>query len=85
MEIIFICIVAFVVWKLWKRNKALNQAALDQAWREVLNDPNWMDRIKKQPPPEPSTNKEWAAYDQRYEELKRKRIERAQERGLGRT
>jgi len=48
MEIILIlfvvaCIIS-IVWKVRTHNQALKKAALDQAWREVLDDPHYMER-----------------------------------------
>jgi hypothetical protein len=48
MEIILIvfvvgCII-WIVWKVWTHNQALYKAALDQAWRDVLNDPIYVNR-----------------------------------------
>jgi hypothetical protein len=45
--IIILCVVAGIVWiirKVRAEDRALDDAALDQAWRIVLDDPNYMDR-----------------------------------------
>jgi|BarGraNGADG00212_1021973.scaffolds.fasta_scaffold157678_1 hypothetical protein len=45
--IIILCMVAGIVWiirKVWAEDRALDDAALDQAWRIVLDDPNYVDR-----------------------------------------
>ena len=44
--IIFIVVgcIAWVVWTPRKSKQALDKDALDQAWREVLNDPHYMER-----------------------------------------
>ena len=48
MEIIIILsLVACIVWLLWKlriKIRAENEAALGEAWRVVLNDPNYLHR-----------------------------------------
>jgi hypothetical protein len=49
LEIIIILIVvvciAWVVWTTAREHKqALNERALDNAWREVLDDPHYMER-----------------------------------------
>jgi len=48
-EIIFTFIaVACIVWGVWsvrKHRKAGDKAALDEAWREVLNDPHYVRRL----------------------------------------
>jgi hypothetical protein len=41
--IVVVCI-AWVVWTERKSNHALDKDALDQAWREVLDDPHYMER-----------------------------------------
>ncbi len=56
MEIIIIfCVAASIVLIVWKERsykrslrKAAREAALDRAWREVLNDPNYMDRRRRE-------------------------------------
>ena len=49
--IIIVCIVAFIVWVVWKvrahdraLDKAKETAALEQAWRAVLDDPHYEHR-----------------------------------------
>ena len=44
--IIFIVVgcIAWVVWTPRKSKQALDKDALDQAWREVLDDPHYMER-----------------------------------------
>jgi hypothetical protein len=48
MEIIIILLVlsciVLIVWKVRTHNRALKKAALAQAWREVLTDPDYMNR-----------------------------------------
>ncbi len=48
MEIIVILIIvgciAWVVWAVREHRKALDKEALDGAWRQVLNDPHYMER-----------------------------------------
>jgi hypothetical protein len=41
--IVVVCI-AWVVWAEQKSKQALDRDALDQAWREVLDDPHYMER-----------------------------------------
>jgi FtsZ-interacting cell division protein ZipA len=41
--IVVVCI-AWVVWTEQKSKQALDRDALDQAWREVLDDPHYMER-----------------------------------------
>jgi len=36
--------IAWVVWAVREHKQALEIAALDRAWREVLNDPHYMER-----------------------------------------
>ena len=52
MEIIvFFVVVSGAVWivlKVRKYNRALERAVLDQAWHEVLNDPNYMNRRRQE-------------------------------------
>jgi len=47
-EIIIILILgACIAWPIWtvrKYKQALKEAALDEAWREVLKDPHYIDR-----------------------------------------
>ena len=46
LTIIFI-VVAFIGWIVWTERKsklALDKDLLDQAWREVLDDPHYMER-----------------------------------------
>lgn len=47
-EIIIILVVvvctAWVAWTAQKSKQALDKDALDQAWREVLDDPHYMER-----------------------------------------
>ena len=45
--IIIICMLGIFVWIVWEvraRKHALREAILDQAWSEVLSDPNYMER-----------------------------------------
>ena len=45
--IIFLLAGGSIVWIVWKartENRALEKAALDDAWRLVLNDPDYMNR-----------------------------------------
>ncbi len=44
--IIFIVVgcIAWVVWTARKSKQAFDKDALDQAWREVLDDPHYMER-----------------------------------------
>ena len=44
--IIFVVVgcIAWVVWTPRKSKQALDKDALDQAWREVLDDPHYMER-----------------------------------------
>jgi hypothetical protein len=48
MELIIILFVptriVLIVWKVRTHNRALKNAALAQAWREVLDDPDYMNR-----------------------------------------
>jgi hypothetical protein len=41
--IVVVCI-AWIVWTEQKSKQALNRDALDQAWREVLDDPHYVER-----------------------------------------
>ena len=41
--IVVVC-VAWVVWTERKSKQALDKDALDEAWREVLDDPHYMER-----------------------------------------
>jgi len=41
--IVVVCI-AWVVWTERKSKQALDKDALDEAWREVLDDPHYMER-----------------------------------------
>ncbi len=46
LTVIFI-VVAFIAWVVWTEPKsklALDKDLLDQAWREVLDDPHYMER-----------------------------------------
>jgi hypothetical protein len=46
LTIIFI-VVAFIAWIVWTERKSklgLDKDLLDQAWREVLDDPHYMER-----------------------------------------
>ncbi len=46
LTIIFI-VVAFIAWVVWTERKsklALDKNLLEQAWREVLDDPHYMER-----------------------------------------
>ena len=46
LTIIFI-VVAFIAWVVWTEQKsklALDKDLLDQAWREVLDDPHYIER-----------------------------------------
>jgi hypothetical protein len=36
--------IVWIVWKVRKKNRALEKAAMDAAWRKVLNDPHYLDR-----------------------------------------
>ena len=45
--IIIFIVVACVAWAVWteqKSKQALDRDALDQAWREVLDDPHYIER-----------------------------------------
>jgi cbb3-type cytochrome oxidase subunit 3 len=45
--IIILIVVGCIVWVVWtmrKHKHALAKIALDDAWREVLNDPHYIDR-----------------------------------------
>jgi hypothetical protein len=33
-----------IAWKVRMENRALEKAALDEAWHKVLNDPNYVER-----------------------------------------
>ena len=47
IEFTVIFIVAFIAWVAWTGRKsklALDKDLLDQAWREVLDDPHYMER-----------------------------------------
>jgi hypothetical protein len=48
MEIIVILIIvgciAWVVWAVREHRKVLDKEVLDGAWRQVLNDPHYMER-----------------------------------------
>jgi len=48
MEIVIIfSIIAGIIWIIWKvraNSRAAKAAALDRAWREVLSDPNYLQR-----------------------------------------
>lgn len=44
---IILIVVAFIAWVVWteqKSKQALDKDLLDQAWREVLDDPHYMER-----------------------------------------
>jgi FtsZ-interacting cell division protein ZipA len=41
--VVVVCI-AWVAWTEQKSKQALDKDALDQAWREVLDDPHYMER-----------------------------------------
>ena len=36
--------IVWIIWKVRADTRASKEAALDRAWREVLNDPNYMHR-----------------------------------------
>lgn len=42
--LIVVACVAWVVWTARKHEQALKEAALDGAWREVLDDPHYVER-----------------------------------------
>jgi FtsZ-interacting cell division protein ZipA len=46
--ILAIACIAWIVWRIWRKKrastKAKNDAALQRAWRTVLNDPNYTHR-----------------------------------------
>ena len=45
--VILIFVVACIIWIVWKMRastRASHDAAVDQAWRVVLNDPNYLHR-----------------------------------------
>ena len=45
--IIFLLVGGSIVWivgTVRKKNRALEKAALDEAWRKVLDDPHYLDR-----------------------------------------
>ena len=42
--LIVVACIAWVVWTERKSKQALDKDALDQAWREVLDDPHYMER-----------------------------------------
>ena len=42
--LIVVACIAWVVWTERKSKQALDKDALDQAWREVLNDPKYAER-----------------------------------------
>ena len=47
IELIIFIVVAFIAWVVWterKSKQALDKDLLDQAWREVLDDPHYMER-----------------------------------------
>ena len=51
----YICVAASIVLIVWRERsykrslrKAAKKVALDRAWREVLNDPNYMDRRRRE-------------------------------------
>jgi hypothetical protein len=47
--VILLCVVVSIVWIVWKlraHDGALENAALDQAWRIVLDDPHYEHRRK---------------------------------------
>jgi hypothetical protein len=47
IELIISIVVALIAWVVWterKSKEALDKDMLDQAWREVLDDPNYMER-----------------------------------------
>jgi hypothetical protein len=41
---IVVALIAWVVWTEWKSKEALDKDLFDQAWREVLDDPHYMER-----------------------------------------
>ena len=44
---IILIVVAFIAWVVWteqKSKQALDKDLLDQAWRDVLNDPHYLER-----------------------------------------
>ena len=47
IELIIFIVVAFIAWVVWterKSKQALDKDLLDQAWREVPDDPHYMER-----------------------------------------
>jgi len=47
IELIIVIVVALIAWVVWtepKSKEALDKDLLDQAWREVLDDPQYMER-----------------------------------------
>jgi hypothetical protein len=42
--LIVVACVAWVVWTVREHKQALKEAALDGAWREVLDDPHYVER-----------------------------------------
>ena len=42
--LIFAACIGWAAWTVQKSKQALDKDALDQAWREVLNDPHYMER-----------------------------------------
>ena len=47
IELIISIVVALIAWVVWterKSKEALDKDLLDQAWREVLDDPHYMER-----------------------------------------
>jgi hypothetical protein len=47
IELIIFIVAAFIAWVVWterKSKEALDKDLLEQAWREVLDDPHYMER-----------------------------------------
>lgn len=42
--LIIVACIAWIVWILWESEQVLKEAVLDDAWREVLDDPHYMER-----------------------------------------
>jgi hypothetical protein len=52
MEIIVILIlvgcIAWIVWAVWRDKQELEKESLDRAWLKVLNDPHYMERLRRE-------------------------------------